>query len=1176
MLKKYLTLWLKRNNTLYSHIILPNDYNDLRLPKLKNLEFQIEDETEVNAEIADDETELLNETEDNVEVADDETELLNETEGNAEVADDETELLNDPIEEIKNDMLEGQRKAMLTQVTNAENDGYYEQYTIYPLYEKKANKTATALYQMLKIQDLPLNNREQHLDLMCFPDLYSSGINGQPAEYLDAMSKELLESNLSTIFATLRNTEQYWCKPRNDLNCMTQHYGPATWFLTLSPSEWLWEDLGEYIREVNEWHDASLSVSALVVRDPVSTSRFLDNKFRAMLDFIRSKDHPIGEVTHYFWRREYQGRGRKVIRRCRFGFPRPVTETLNIRDVATSIAGRKQLKHKSRLYDLPRTDNEGNINDYNPVLLTAWEGNMDIQFIGEKSSLLTCKDNKNKSLASHLWNIALRFTNNRECGALEAADTLLDIFYQSLTDDHYPHRPNELENTSLYEFAQWYDISKIKPKNKFIEYYKIGNGCYLKRRQRGYLINHFRYNVNTQPENYFFALLLMFKPWRKLEDLKNECDTYTESFHKVKLHLKEALQYHERLEELQKAFETAKQLVQQCLDDDLQKEQSQDDPENAIGIQNIEAGEAMQDFKDLGDRAIQEIDVSDMIVKLNTDQKRVFDKVTNAVESDKSILRLYVSGEGGTGKSFLIKTIKCWIKQNLNKDTAVTAPTGIAAFNIDGLTVHRLLQLPVEHGQTHKYKQLSDCVLKVLRTDLKDVILFVIDEVSMISNLTLIYIHLRLSEIFDTSDCDDGWFGRKHILLFGDLLQLPPVREDLIFTHLSDQKIANYLGSLNAVNLWITLFEYDELIINMRQQGDNSYRELLSRIRIGLVTKSDCKILESRKISFKADSFESRLNELCDFINSLSSDTVCLFPTCNMCDVNNAMLSRITSKEILLIAEDTIDCTSYVKKKVLKVLSNNDDDSSRTAGLSKQITIKIGAKVMIRRNIDASLGLVNGTIAKVISIVRETSTDDVEKIKLLLPSGLEYEIERVTAKFQVLDRAYVIRKQFPLSLSYGITIHKSQGLSLQSVVMDIGNSVFSCGQIYVALSRVTSLEGVHLINFDPSAVIANEKVIIEYNRLKQIYNPKAEMIAVSKERCPQDGKLIKAENKFNLCAVPTTKVLIAGQLYKTMSAILYDSSCTDEGHYDDMWTAISQSLNATRNGPQKQAKEWQK
>ncbi|KMQ87274.1 dna repair and recombination protein mitochondrial [Lasius niger] len=119
----------------------------------------------------------------------------------------------------------------------------------------------------------------------------------------------------------------------------------------------------------------------------------------------------------------------------------------------------------------------------------------------------------------------------------------------------------------------------------------------------------------------------MFKPWRKLEDLRNECDTYAESFHKVKLHLVEALQYHERLEELQKAFETARQLVQQCLDDDLQKQQSQDDPENPIGVQNIEAGEAMQDFKDLGDKVIREIDVPEIIAKLNTDQKRVFDKV---------------------------------------------------------------------------------------------------------------------------------------------------------------------------------------------------------------------------------------------------------------------------------------------------------------------------------------------------------------------------------------------------------------------------------------------------------------------------------------------------------------------------------------------------------------------
>jgi len=126
---------------------------------------------------------------------------------------------------------------------------------------------------------------------------------------------------------------------------------------------------------------------------------------------------------------------------------------------------------------------------------------------------------------------------------------------------------------------------------------------------------------------------------------------------------------------------------------------------------------------------MKKIYVSELITKLNMDQRRVFDRVIDTVSSDNSILWLYVSEEGGTGKSFLIKTIKCWIKQNLNKDTAISASTGIAAFNIDGLTVHRLLQLPVEHGQIPKYKQLSDHVLKVLRADLKDVVLFVIDEV---------------------------------------------------------------------------------------------------------------------------------------------------------------------------------------------------------------------------------------------------------------------------------------------------------------------------------------------------------------------------------------------------------------------------------------------------------------
>lgn len=164
------------------------------------------------------------------------------------------------------------------------------------------------------------------------------------------------------------------------------------------------------------------------------------------------------------------------------------------------------------------------------------------------------------------------------------------------------------------------------------------------------------------------------------------------------------------------------------------------------------------------------------------------------------------------------------------------------------------------------------------------------------------------------------------------------------------------------------------------------------------------------------------------------------------------------------------------------------------------ITVKIGAKVMIRRNIDASLGLVNGTIGEIKSVVRAVHTVHVETIKIVSYRGTECSIERVTVKFQVKEGAFVLRKQFPLSLSYGITIHKSRVLSLINAIVDVGNTVFSSGQIYVALSRVTSMEGLHLINFDPSSIKASEPAILEYNRLRRIYKPTLPAIAISKER----------------------------------------------------------------------------
>ena len=1184
----------------------------------------------------------------------------------------------DELVDKNEEILMKEKVAFLTQ--KSKSDDFYEPYTIYPLNEKRMNETTSNLYQMKKILEAPISHTEKKLDILCFPDLFYTGKHGMHDEdrgvkltdaqfirsrlrskhpqfrlnsqylffllndstnrqikqgvysamnvpnrkekltagnFLTMLKEQDLDKFMNTIFARIRNTAQYWKIPRNNLMCMVDHYGPATFFLTLSPAEWLWGDLIEYIRKVNSPILDKAPEAELIARDPVSVSRFMDNQFHAMLEFICSEQAPLGKVVHYFWRREYQGRGtqhyhmllwiddapilgestpeevsefilkhitcripdKKIspqlyervtthqkhthnsyclrtktnktgefYKVCRFGFARPETDKLITRDIITSVAGRKTFKKKSRFYDLPRTKEEGNINDYNPIILTAWEGNMDIQYIGEKTRVATNYVTKyetkagekshlvdslkgidsNKPLNSRLWAVTLRSLSHRECGALEAADTLLgislygtdpnttirwvdvneirskklktkkeieqlderseDIFCPNFVDNYYPNRPTELKNLCLYDFAKWYDIVNYKLKNEDAECYQIGSNRYVRKRKQEYLINHFKYNVETHPEKYFYSLLLLFQPWTNASELKNGCETYAELYHKVASELEKAQMYHEKLEEIRKAKNEAEELIKQQIEINNREELENDNKSVQGDLDRIYA--AMDEFKQI-DEQLPDKDVADYESQMNVDQKRIFDRVTKALRGDPSnasILRLYVSGEGGTGKSFIISAIRCWVKQVLAKRVAVTAPTGIAAFSINGLTIHRMFSLPVEHGNVPKCRLLSDSVLEKLRRDLEDVEIIIIDEISMVSNVQFMYIHKRLSEIYNTEDTSDGWFGKKHILLFGDLLQLAPVKGQPPFKSLSSDDIQTLIGCVGNINLWASLFEYDELTINMRQKGDTTYRDILKRIRVGFTTQKDRKILKTRKIPFLETTVEGKFSELCDYVSNLSSKAICIFPTRHMCNIlNTEILKRIVGKEIELQAHDSIDCKSYLRKKVDKALQLDDKDMSKSGGLSRSISIKIGAKIMITKNIDISLGLVNGSIGTIKSVSRDIS-NDIESVTIELASSKkECIIERYPLKFEIMDKAYVIRKQFPMCLSYAITIHKSQGLSLKQAVIDAGNRMFADGQIYVALSRVTTLEGLHIANFDPSRVRAGGEAIEEYNRLRKKY-----------------------------------------------------------------------------------------
>uniref|UniRef100_A0A1X7URI5 ATP-dependent DNA helicase n=1 Tax=Amphimedon queenslandica TaxID=400682 RepID=A0A1X7URI5_AMPQE len=252
---------------------------------------------------------------------------------------------------------------------------------------------------------------------------------------------------------------------------------------------------------------------------------------------------------------------------------------------------------------------------------------------------------------------------------------------------------------------------------------------------------------------------------------------------------------------------------------------------------------------------------------LNVNQKRIFDKIKSHLISQKECedllenessrllrldniepLRMLISGVGGTGRSFKIEAIKClvddiWHPKSGEIMCAIVAPTGKAAFNVGGLTIHRLFQLPIEHeGKTAGYWALNKEAQKKIKMTLKNLKIIIVDMVSMVSNLNLAYLHMHLENIFGT----DEWFGCKNILFVGDHLQLPPVNGRPVFKKISNKLVKTRLVAANAVNKWKETVEYDELTIIERQKGDETFFKMLDSVRHGCLTDETIDTLKSR------------------------------------------------------------------------------------------------------------------------------------------------------------------------------------------------------------------------------------------------------------------------------------------------------------------------------------------
>ena len=499
-----------------------------------------------------------------------------------------------------------------------------------------------------------------------------------------------------------------------------------------------------------------------------------------------------------------------------------------------------------------------------------------------------------------------------------------------------------------------------------------------------------------------------------------------------------------------------------------------------------------------------------LLRELNVKQKAIVmfhrnwcKKAIIALKQGKSIepYRVFLSGPGGVGKSHVIRLIHSDTLKFLRLSGTIepddvtvllTAPTGVAEFNINGMTLHSTFLLG--RSRYNGFQPLSHDKLNTLRTKLSKLVLVIIDEVSMVGSNMLLEIHKRLQQIKGV--LSDVTFGGVSILAVGDLYQLPPVGQSQLFSKVSD----GYAQLYHSGSLWVDEFEMIELDEIMRQRGDSAFSELLCRVRTNDYTPADVNILKSRVITSDMPNYPThalhvyRLNVDVDTRNTLMLNTL-----------------ATESEQYSIKASDAI-----AGQNMHIDLSTLSDKRSETGGLHSVLKLAVGSRVMLTTNVDVSDGLVNGARGEVVHIV----TNNVQTVTNVLvkfdnsqvglksihssPYRTRFNDAVPIAKHEVVFLAKgkrgseITRLQFPLTLAWATTIHKVQGLTLDEIVVDMKGGRFSAGQAYVAFSRVKTLQGLNIVNFNVTAIKTSTDVENEMLRLKsKLLQPMPELKCIS-------------------------------------------------------------------------------
>lgn len=723
----------------------------------------------------------------------------------------------------------------------------------------------------------------------------------------------------------------------------------------------------------------------------------------------------------------------------------------------------------------------------------------------------------------------------------EMEDDSEEIYASGLLD-RYTKRPAKLGHLTLADWAAWYDLPG-KPYDKKSFETDIDdllletsideqqnddddeNGdddhnatcqnkfkCQKnKKRSKARIIRSVGFNKIADPEKHYRELIMLFTSWRNENtDLIGNCSSYQENYLLLKGQIEEQMKLYavcsQHLDEIEEKLSSMEEngnnydlIAPNTQDIELhdEAEGAQDlhpdftesyDLSEDIGIPSTAANTERLILNEIPDDEYR-----NMVQTLNKEQKEFFYHSLHLMKTSNDPFYSFLSGGAGVGKSHVTKALYQAALKYYNTKAGddfhqvkvlMLAPTGKAAYNIKGNTIHSALAIPACQS-LKDYKPLDSSRLNTLRCQLGGVKLIYIDEISMVGNTMFnVQINNRLKDIKGSKDD----FGGISIIAIGDLFQLQPVMDGYIFKDLDNSEY-----SILAPNLWQKHFKMFELHEIMRQRESKLFAEILNRLREGIHTIDDILKLKERMFDEKSD-----LNFLMDIPHLFIQNK-------KVNDFNEKVHQAAKGRKYCIKSQDSVigaSC-SELRDKIMKQIP---DDPRKTKQIVSNLHVAEGERTELAMNIRTEDGMTNGAgnVVKKVQLHQKNKPSGIIWVqfdhadvggktrcdnKHLYAQGIETTwtpIKPITTQFAVGRNrtAQVVRKQFPLRPAAAKTIHRSQGDTESRIVVNFDTKKAIPHIHYVGLSRVKTIEGLHITNLCEKKIAVSPDVQTEMRRLR--------------------------------------------------------------------------------------------